>query len=165
MSSPEAPQLPPKPEVKQRPPIPTKPPNNTTDTSPPETTTSPNSGNVKKIVNIFSQPESKTPSGGTAKVPTLDRKQPQPPVVKPRRKTKSSSQTGADSAPPLPPKTRQNHSSQKDEVESKEAAEGSKQERGQTTGNTDGGRSGTVHYFCYQESACEFGFCPHVSLE
>ncbi|KAI7796743.1 rho guanine nucleotide exchange factor 15 [Triplophysa rosa] len=141
MSSPEAPQLPPKPEVKQRPPVPTKPSNNTTDTSPAENTTSPNSGNVKKIVNIFSQPESKTPSGGTAKVTTLDRKQPKPPIVKPRRKTKSFSQTGADSAPPLPPKTRQNHSGQKEEVESKEATEGSKQDGGLAAGNTDGGRS------------------------
>lgn len=123
MSSPEAPQLPPKPEVKQRSHlVPTKPSNNTTDTSPAEATTSP--GNVKKIVNIFSQSESKTSCGDTAKVTSLDRRQQQPPIVKPRRKTKISLQTGADSAPPLPPKTRQNNSGQKEEVENKEDAEG-----------------------------------------
>lgn len=138
MSSPEAPQLPPKPEVKQRPPVPTKPSNNTTDTLPAEAT---NSGNVKKIVNIFCQQESK--------VQSLDRRQQQPPVVKPRRKTKSSPQTSADSAPPLPPKTRQNPNGLKEEVESNEAAEGSKQDTGLAAANADGGRSGTVHLISF----------------
>lgn len=134
MSSQESLHLPPKPEVKQRPPVPSKPSNNTSDTSSVEVAASQNSGNVKNIVNKFSQPEAKVPGGDIAKSTSIEWKQQRPPAVKPRRKTKGSSLISADEAPPLPPKTRQNHSGQKDEVESQERQEGT----------VDGGRSGTA---------------------
>lgn len=134
MSSQESPHLASKPEVKQRPPIPTKPSNNTSDTSSVEGATSQNSGNVKKIVNKFSKPETKIPSGDTAKSTSIEWRQQRPPAIKPRRKLRSSSLTSAGKAPPLPPKTRQNHSGQKDEVDSQERQEGA-------LNAVDGGRS------------------------
>ncbi|XP_067226160.1 ephexin-1 [Chanodichthys erythropterus] len=134
MSSQESPHLPLKPEVKQRPPVPTKPSNNTSDTSTVEVAASQNAGKVKNIVNKFSQPEAKVPGGDIAKSTSIEQRQKRPPAVKPRRKTRSSSLTNTDNAPPLPPKTRQNHNGQKDEVESQERQEG-------TLSAVDGGRS------------------------
>ncbi|XP_016387831.1 rho guanine nucleotide exchange factor 15-like isoform X1 [Sinocyclocheilus rhinocerous] len=134
MSSQESPHLPPKAEVKQRPPIPIKPSNNTSDMSSVEGATSQNSGNVKKIVNKFSQPEPTIPSGDTAKSTSIEWRQQRPPAIKPRRKSRSSSLTSAGKAPPLPPKARQNHSGQKDEVDSQERQEGA-------LSAVDGGRS------------------------
>uniref|UniRef100_A0A8C2A626 Si:dkey-38p12.3 n=1 Tax=Cyprinus carpio TaxID=7962 RepID=A0A8C2A626_CYPCA len=126
MSSQKSQNLPQKPEVKQSPPVPIKPSNNTSDTSSVEGAASGNgsSGNVKKIVNKFSQPEAKIPSGDTAKSTSTEMKQQRPPAVKPRRKSKSSSPTSNCKAPPLPPKARQNHSEQKDEVDCQERQEG-----------------------------------------
>ncbi|XP_016126467.1 rho guanine nucleotide exchange factor 15-like isoform X2 [Sinocyclocheilus grahami] len=124
MSSQESQNLPQKPEVKQRPPVPIKPSNNTSDTSSVEGAASQNSGNVKKIVNKFSQPEDKIPSGDIAKSTSIEWRQKRPPAIKPRRKPKSSSPTSDGKAPPLPPKTRQNHSGQKDEVDCQERQEG-----------------------------------------
>jgi len=136
MSTQESPPLPTKPEVKQRPPVPSKPSNNTPDTSSVEGAASQSSGKVKNIVNKFSQPESKIPAGETAKSTNIERRLQKPPAIKPRRKTRSSSLSSADRAPPLPPKKRQN-SGQKDEVDSQERLEG-------TSSAVDGGRSGTV---------------------
>ncbi|CAM4709876.1 unnamed protein product [Leuciscus chuanchicus] len=133
MSTQESPNLPTKPEVKQRPPVPTKPSHNTSDTSSVEGAASQSSGNVKNIVNKFSQPESKISAGDTAKSTSIEWRQQRPPAVKPRRKTRSSSLSTADRAPPLPPKTRQN-SGPKDEVDSQERQEG-------TSSAVDGGRS------------------------
>ncbi|XP_043109249.1 rho guanine nucleotide exchange factor 15 [Puntigrus tetrazona] len=124
MSSQESQNLPQKPEVKQRPPVPIKPSNNASDTSTVESAASQNSGNVKKIVNKFSQPESKIPSGDASKSTSIEWRQQRPPAIKPRRKTKRSSPISDGKAPPLPPKTRQNHSEQKDEVDSQERQEG-----------------------------------------
>ncbi|KAL1264358.1 hypothetical protein QQF64_004713 [Cirrhinus molitorella] len=124
MSSQESLNVPPKPEVKQRPPVPVKPSNNTSDTSSVEGAASQSSGNVKKIVNQFSQPEAKIPSGDTAKSASIEWRQQRPPAIKPRRQMRSCSLTSADNAPPLPPKTRQNHSGQKDEVDSQEKQDG-----------------------------------------
>ncbi|XP_056111491.1 rho guanine nucleotide exchange factor 15 isoform X1 [Rhinichthys klamathensis goyatoka] len=133
MSTQESPHLPTKPEVKQRPPVPTKPTNNTPDTSSVEGAALQSSGNVKNIVNKFSQPESKIPAGDTAKSTSIERRLQRPPAIKPRRKTRSSSLSSADRAPPLPPKRRQN-SGQKDEVDSQERQEG-------TSSAVNGGRS------------------------
>ncbi|XP_016300796.1 rho guanine nucleotide exchange factor 15-like isoform X1 [Sinocyclocheilus anshuiensis] len=124
MSSQESQNLPQKPEVKQRPPVPIKPSNNTSDTSSVEGAASQNSGNVKKIVNKFSQPEAKIPSGDIAKSTSIEWRQQRPSAIKPRRKPKSSSPTSDGKAPPLPPKSRQNHSGQKDEVDCQERQEG-----------------------------------------
>lgn len=145
MSSQESPHLPPKPEVKQRPPVPSKPSNNTSDTSSVEVAASQNAGKVKNIVNKFSQPEAKVPGGDIAKSTSIEQRLKRPPAVKPRRKTRSSSLTKTDNAPPLPPKTRQNHSGQKDEVESQERQEG-------TLSAVDGGRSGTVDLLSFSET-------------
>lgn len=142
MSSQESPHLASKPEVKQRPPIPTKPSNNTSDTSSVEGATSQNSGNVKKIVNKFSKPVTKIPSGDTPKSTSIEWRQQRPPAIKPRRKLRSSSLTSAGKAPPLPPKTRQNHSGQKDEVDSQERQEGA-------LSAVDGGRSGMVYLLSF----------------
>ncbi|XP_077057097.1 rho guanine nucleotide exchange factor 15 [Siphateles boraxobius] len=133
MSTQESPHLPPKPEVKQRPPVPTKRSNNTSDTSSVEGAASQSSGNVKNIVSKFNQPESKIPAEDTAKSTSVERRLQRPPAIKPRRKTRSSSLSSADRAPPLPPKTRQN-SGQQDEVDSQERQEG-------TSSAVDGGRS------------------------
>lgn len=144
-AAPENPQLSPKSDVRQKPPVPTKPSNNTSETSSAETTASQSSGNVKKIVDIFSQPESKIPCGGIANITRLEKKPQQPPTIKPRQKPTSSSQTNAaKDAPPLPPKTRQNHSAQKEDEENKEVSEASRQDGGLAAVMTDGGRSGTV---------------------
>lgn len=142
MSSQKSQNLPQKPEVKQSPPVPIKPFNNTSDTSSVEGAASGNgsSGNVKKIVNKFSQPEAKIPSGDTAKSTSTEMKQQRPPAVKPRRKSKSSSPTSNCKAPPLPPKARQNHSEQKDEVDCQERQEGA-------LSAVDGSRSGMVYLF------------------
>ncbi|XP_073684418.1 rho guanine nucleotide exchange factor 19 [Garra rufa] len=134
MSSQESPNVPPKPEVKQRPPVPVKPSNNTSDTSSVEGAASQSSVNVKKIVDKFSQPEAKIPSGNTAKSTSIEKRQQRLPAIKPRRQTRSSSLTSADNAPPLPPKTRQNHSGQKDEVDGQEKQDGA-------LSAVDGGRS------------------------
>ncbi|KAL0179556.1 hypothetical protein M9458_024998, partial [Cirrhinus mrigala] len=134
MSSQESQNLPLKPEVKQRPPVPVKPSNNTSDTSSVEDAASQNSGNVKKIVNRFSQPEAKISIGDTAKSATIEWRQQRPPAIKPRRKARSSSLSTTGNAPPLPPKTRQNHTGQKDEVDSQEKQEGA-------LSAVDGGRS------------------------
>ncbi|XP_051959137.1 rho guanine nucleotide exchange factor 15-like [Xyrauchen texanus] len=140
MSAPETPQLPPKPEVKQRPQIPLKPSNNASDTTSVDSTASQSSGNVKNIVNKFSLQEAeKIPHGGTPKI--MDQRRQKPPTVKPRRKVKSSSMTSANNAPPLPPKTRQNHTGQKEEVEYKEASAQSRQEGGFAAAICDGSRS------------------------
>ncbi|XP_050980556.1 rho guanine nucleotide exchange factor 15 isoform X1 [Labeo rohita] len=124
MSSQESTNLPPKPEVKQRPPVPVKPSNNTSDASSVEDAASQTSGNVKKIVNKFSRPEAKISVGDTAKSASIEWRQQRPPAIKPRRKTRSTSLNTTGNAPPLPPKTRQNHSGQKDEVDSQEKQEG-----------------------------------------
>lgn len=134
MSSQESPHLPPKPEIKQRPPVPTKPCNSTPDTSSVESAASQNPGNVKKIVNKFSLPESKIPVEDTAKSTSIEWRQKRPPAIKPKHKIRSSSLSSAEKAPPLPPKTRQNHSGQKDEVDCQERQEG-------TLSAVDGGRS------------------------
>lgn len=144
MSTQESPHLPTKPEVKQRPPVPTKPSNNTPDTSSVEGAASQSSGNVKNIVSKFNQPESKIPAGDTAKSTSIEWRQQRPPAIKPRRKTRSSSLSSADRAPPLPPKTRQN-SGQKDEVDSQVRQEG-------TSSAVDGGRSGTVDLLSFSEA-------------
>ncbi|KAK7134663.1 hypothetical protein R3I93_017943 [Phoxinus phoxinus] len=133
MSTQESLHLPPKPKAKQRPPVPTKSSNNTSDTSSVEGAASQSSGNVKKIVNKFSQPETKIPAGDTAKSVSIERRLQKPPAIKPRSKTRSSSLSSADRAPPLPPKRRQN-SGPKDEVDSQERQEG-------TSSPVDGGRS------------------------
>lgn len=141
-AAPENPQLSPKSEIKQRPPVPTKPSNSTSETSSAETTASQSSGNVKKIVDIFSQPESKIPCGGIANSTRLEKKPQQRPIVKPRQKPRSSSQTNtAKDAPPLPPKTRQNQSAQKEVEENKEVSEASRQDGGLAAVMTDGDRS------------------------
>ncbi len=150
MSSQESQNLPQKPEVKQRPPVPIKPSNNTSDTSSVEGAASQNSGNVKKIVNKFSQPEAKIPSGDTEKTTSIERRQQRPPAIKPRRKLKSSSPTSDGKAPPLPPKTRQNHSGQKDEEDSQERQE-------EALSAVDGSRSGMVYLLSFQDL---FGLLP-----
>nr|XP_009304999.1 rho guanine nucleotide exchange factor 15 isoform X1 [Danio rerio]XP_683105.3 rho guanine nucleotide exchange factor 15 isoform X1 [Danio rerio] len=136
MSSQDSPDLPPKPEVKQKPPVPSKPSITTTDSSSVDTAASQSSGNVKNIVNKFSQPESKPPLGETVKSVNTEWRSQRPPAVKPKRRSKSSSLSSAGNAPPLPPKTRQNsiHSGQKDELDGQE-----RHEEGLSA--ADGGRS------------------------
>ncbi|XP_059387596.1 ephexin-1-like [Carassius carassius] len=124
MSSQESKDLPQKTEVKQRTPVPIKRSNNTSDTSSVEGAASQNSVNVKKIVNQFSQPEAKIPSGDPAKSTSIEWRQQRPPAIKPRRKLPSSSPISDGKAPPLHPKARQNHSGQKDEVDCQERQEG-----------------------------------------
>ncbi len=155
MSSQESQNLPQKSEVKQRPPVPVKPSNNTADTLSVEGAASQNSGNVKKIANKFSQPEAKIPSGDTAKSTSMEWRQQKPPAIKPRRKLKSFSPTSDGKAPPLPPKSRQNHSGQKDEVDSQERQEGA-------LSADDGSRSGMVHLLSFQDL---FGLLPGKSPE
>lgn len=152
MSSQESQNLPQKSEVKQRPPVPIKPSNNTSDTLSVEGAASQNSGNVKKIANKFSQPEAKIPSGDTAKSTS---RQQRPPAIKPRRKLKSFPPTSDGKAPPLPPKSRQNHSGQKDGVDSQERQEGA-------LSAVDGSRSGMVHLLSFQDL---FGLLPGKSPE